>query len=153
MHHFNGVAFFNRVPIRQVIKLDACLEGLGAICQNQVYSIKIPPKFDNYSIVHLEMLNILVALRVWSHQWAASKILLKYDNQAVLSVLNSGRIQDSTFGAMARNISMLLAIHDIELQVIHILGSDNKVADLLSRWYITENQLTNYTNIYKILYG
>ena len=139
MHHFNGVAFFNRAPIRQVIKLDACLEGLCAICQNPVYSIKIPPKFDNYSIVHLEMLNILVALRVWSHQWAASKILLKCDNQAVVSVLNSGRIQDSTFGAMARNISMLLAIHDIELQVMHILGSDNKVADLLSRWYITEN--------------
>ena len=40
---------------------------------------------------------------------------------------------------MARNISMLLAINDIELQVIHILGSDNKVADLLSRWFITEN--------------
>ena len=34
---------------------------------------------------------------------------------------------------------MLLAIHDIELQVIHILGSDNKVADPLSRWFITEN--------------
>ena len=40
---------------------------------------------------------------------------------------------------MARNMSMLLANHDIELQVIHILGSDNKVADLLSRWFITEN--------------
>ena len=40
---------------------------------------------------------------------------------------------------MARNIAMILATHDIELQVIHILGSDNKIADLLSRWYITEN--------------
>ena len=40
---------------------------------------------------------------------------------------------------MARNINMLLAVEDIELQVIHILGSDNKVADLLSRWSITTN--------------
>ena len=42
--HFNVIAFFNHVPIRQVIELDACLEGLGAICQNQVYSIKISKK-------------------------------------------------------------------------------------------------------------
>ena len=137
--HFNGVAFFNHVPIKKVIELNACLQGLGAVYQNQVYSIQIPKNFENYTIVHLEMLNILVALRVWSHQWAASKILLKCDNQAVVSVLNLGRTQDLTLGAMARNISMLLAIHDIELQVIHILGSDNKIADLLSRWFITEN--------------
>ena len=34
---------------------------------------------------------------------------------------------------------MPLVIHDIDLQVMHILGSDNKVADLLSRWFITKN--------------
>ena len=133
---FFGTAFFNHTPMRKVIELDACLEGLGTIYQNQAYSIRIPKNFENYNIVHLEMLNILVA---WSHQWIATKILLKCDNQAVVSVLNSGKTQDLTLGAMARNISMLLAIHDIELQVIHILGSDNKVADLLSRWFITEN--------------
>ena len=85
------------------------------------------------------MLNILVALRVCAKQWANNKILLKCDNQAVVSVLNSGKTQDLTLAAMARNINMLLAVEDIELQVIHILGSDNKVADLLSRWSITSN--------------
>ena len=107
--HFNGVAFFNHVPIKKVIELDACLQGLGAVYQKQVYSIQIPKSFENYTIVHLEMLNILVALRAWSQQWAASKILLKCDNQAVVSVLNSGRTQDLTLGAMARNISMLFS--------------------------------------------
>ena len=28
--HFNGIAFFNHVPIRQIIVLDACLEGFIA---------------------------------------------------------------------------------------------------------------------------
>ena len=106
---------------------------------NQVYAIKIPKNYENYSIVHLEMLNILVALRVWAKQWANKKVLLKCDNQAVVSVLNSGKTQDLTLAAMARNINMLLAVEDIELQVIHILGSDNKIADLLSRWSITSN--------------
>ena len=102
------------------------------------WAIKIPKNYENYSIVHLEMLNILVALRVWAKQWSNKKILLKCDNQAVVSVLNSGKSQDMTLAAMARNINMLLAVEDIELQVIHILGSDNKIADL-SRWSITSN--------------
>ena len=41
------------------IELDACLIGLGAVCMNQVYAIKFPKNYENYSIVHLEMLNIL----------------------------------------------------------------------------------------------
>ena len=57
----------------------------------------------------------------------------------VVSVLNSGKTQDMTLAAMARNINMLLALEDIELHVIHILGSDNNIADLLSRWSITSN--------------
>ena len=61
------------------------------------------------------MLNILVALRVWAKQWASKKILLKCDNQAVVSVLNSGKTQDLTLAAMARNINMLLAVEEIEL--------------------------------------
>ena len=122
-----------------VIELHACLIGLGAVCMNQVYAIKIPKNYENYSIVHLEMLNILVALRVWTQQWATKKILLKCDNQAVVSVLNSGKTQDLALTSMARNISMMLAVNHIELQVVHILGSSNKIADLLSRWYITKN--------------
>ena len=136
---FNGTAFFNHTPVHMTIELDACLVGLGAICMNQVYAIEIPKNFENYSIVHLEMLNILVALRVWAKEWSNKKILLKCDNQAVVSVLNSGKTQDLTLAAMARNINMLLAVKDIELQIIHILGTDNKIADLLSRWNITNN--------------
>ena len=137
--HFNGVAFFNHLPFSMTIELDACLQGLGAICRNQVYAVKIPKNFENYSIVHLEMLNILVALRIWCQQWAAHRILLKCDNQAVVSVLNSGKTQDLTLGVMARNIAMILAINDIDLKVIHVLGADNKIADLLSRWHIIEH--------------
>ena len=121
------------------IELDACLVGLGPVCMSQVYTIKIPKNYKNYSIVQLEMLNILVVLRVWTKQWATKKMLLKCDNQVVVTLLNTGKSQDFTLAAMARNINMILAVEDIELQVIHILGSDNKIADLPSRWGITSN--------------
>ena len=40
-----------------------------------------------------------------------------------MSVLNSGKTQDLTLASMARKINMILALNDIELQVVHILGS------------------------------
>ena len=34
----------------------------------------IPKNLNSYSIVHLEMLNIVVALKVWASQWLGKKI-------------------------------------------------------------------------------
>ena len=85
------------------------------------------------------MLNILVTIRIRKKFFQIKRILIKCDNQSVVSVLNSGRTCDLTLSAIARNIMMETATHDIELQMVHILGADNKIADLLSRWYITKN--------------
>ena len=62
---FNDTAFFVHHPIHATIVLDACLQGLGAVYLNQVYAIPTPQYCQNFSIVHLEMLNILVTVRVW----------------------------------------------------------------------------------------
>ena len=87
------------------------------------------------------MLNILVAIRVWGNVWKHQCILIKCDNQVVVSVLNSGKTQDLTLAGIARNIMIEISEQDIDLQVIHILGVENKVADLLSRWFISKIQV------------
>ena len=112
---FNGKAFFVHRPVLATIELDACLKGLGAIYINKVYAIPIPQYCQNFSIVHLEMLNILVAVRVWKQNWKNQRVLIKCDNQAVVSVLNSGKTQDLTLAPIARNIMMDIAQYDIEL--------------------------------------
>ena len=65
---FNGVAFFSHDPVHCHIELDASLQGLAAVRDNEVYAVPIELDFRNYQIVHLEMLNILVALLVWGHK-------------------------------------------------------------------------------------
>ena len=69
---FNGKAFFVHRPVQATIELDACLQGLGAVYTNQVYAVPIPEYRFQFSIVHLEMLNILVTVRVWCQDWALS---------------------------------------------------------------------------------
>ena len=56
------------------------------------------------------------------------------DNKAVVYVLNTGRTRDLTLAAIARNIQFEAVRNNIDLQVNHIPGKQNVVADLLSRW-------------------
>ena len=88
----------------------------------------------NWSIVQLEMVNILLAVRLFQAQWAGRKILIKCDTEAVFSVLRSGRTKDLYLGACARNIWYVCAFANINVYYIHIRGLDNRVADLLSHW-------------------
>ena len=130
---FNGVAFFSHKPIHTHVELDASLQGLGAMCGRQIYAIALPKGYQNYNIVHLEMVNILVAVRTWAHQWQGRKVVIHCDNQAVVAVLGSGHTRDMTLAAIARNINMITAFRDIELITVHIEGKLNVVADTLSR--------------------
>ena len=136
---FNGKAFISHQPITEEIELDASLQGLGARWGNQVYSIPIPLGYENMSIVHLEMLNILVAIRVWGPHWNGKAIRISCDNQAVVMVLNSGKTRDLTLAAIARNIFMEVVHFDIFLKTVHIMGVHNEIADSLSRWTISEH--------------
>ena len=78
------------------------------------------------------MLNILVALRVYGQASHGKKLLIHCDNQAVAAILNSGATRDLTLAATARNVFMESARCDINLNIIHILGKNNPIGDLLS---------------------
>ena len=57
-------------------------------------------------IVHLEMINILVAIRTWATLWQGKNIRIHCDNPAVVSVLTTGKTRDVLLAAIARNILM-----------------------------------------------
>ena len=78
-----------------------------------------------------------MALRVWHQFWGNTKIAIACDNDAVVYVLNSGRTRDLTLAAIARNIQFEACRSNIELQIQHIAGKANVIADRLSRWTIT----------------
>ena len=85
------------------------------------------------------MLNVVVALKVWSQIWANKKVKMFCDNQAVVEVLNTGKTKDPFLVTCARNVWVITAIFDIEIIVIHVPGKNNHKAYLLSRWVIMVN--------------
>ena len=48
--------------------------GLGGHFGSMVYALSIPLGFMNYTIVHLEILNIVVAANIWATHWSNRKI-------------------------------------------------------------------------------
>ena len=66
----NGVTFFDYRPINAIIELDVSLQGLGARGGDQVYSPGIPLGYMNFHIAHIEMLNMLAAIKIWHNEWS-----------------------------------------------------------------------------------
>ena len=110
------------------------LTGFGGAFESMVYAFPIPEGYMNYNIAHLEILNIVVALRIWAKHWDNKRIKVHGDNMAAVEVLRSGRARDPNLSLLARNILLVFDIFNIHITVIHIPGKSNILADLLSRW-------------------
>ena len=82
-----------------------------------VYSLPLQRGFRDYSIVHLEILNIVVALEIWGPFWKDNTIAIKYDNMAVVEVLNTWRTRDAILATSVQNIWLLTSMFTIELVV------------------------------------
>ena len=60
----------------------------------QCYVLPLPKDFNNYTIVHLQMFNMVVALKIWAFQWTDSKVRIQCDNMEVIDVLASVKTRD-----------------------------------------------------------
>ena len=140
---YNGVSLYNNNLVDLTLELDVCLTGFGGRCGCYVYHMPIERGFRNWTIVHLEMVNILIAIRLFTSLWASKKILIRCDNEAVVTVHKSGKTRDLHLATCACNVWYASVMSDIEIPYAHIRGSEKGVADILSRWQGTPDQV-NY---------
>ena len=63
----NGKSIFVKNKIDYDIHLDACPKGIGAVFKNLVYEARFQLHMTKWDIAALEMVNILIALRLWKH--------------------------------------------------------------------------------------
>ena len=139
LQQYNGVTYFDHKKVDFEVHLDASLSGFGANFGPMVYALPLGEKFSHLHITQLEMLNIIVALKVWSNLWQNKMVEIKCDNLAVVEVLNSGKTRDPFLALCGRNVWLISAMFNIQLVFLHIPGKNNHIADLLSRWTITKN--------------
>ena len=110
-----GVSLYDHRPIDVTLELDTCLIGLGGRSGSFIYHLPIVKGYMNWTIVHLEMVNILLAVKLFKRQWTSKQVLIHCDNAAVMTVLRSGKTRDPYLGTCARNVWYVATTSDIDL--------------------------------------
>ena len=139
---YNGKSLLTHPPTPPDfhLELDACLTGCGGICEGYYYHCEFPNFIlqEVHHIAHLEMLNIVIAAKLFRRQWHGHTVQVICDNAAAVSVLESGRARDPYLLACARELWYICATCDIILQPRHAAGITLQTADSLSRFHLRE---------------
>ena len=85
------------------------------------------------SIAVMEFLPIIMAAVVWGEYWKGLTIQCNCDNQSVVCVINSGSSKDPVLMQLLRCLFFVEAKFDCQVVARHTPGSENGLADALSR--------------------
>ena len=78
---YSGINYYDHRNIDQVI---AYLTGLGGCVRRFVYHLPLARGYKQCNMVSMEMVNILLAMRLFCRLWHRKKILVKCDNHSVV---------------------------------------------------------------------
>lgn len=141
---------------------DACIAGYGlwtgmdwqAGCFNSTFDPAIDsldPTHSHWVNIHVDdsassnNINVLELIPVWlclircAHQWRDLHVVCHTDNSSVMAMINKGFSSNNLCMAILRDIFWRCAVYNIHITARHIPGSDNIVADLLSRIYLLKD--------------
>ena len=132
---FNGsVHIHNDCDPTKIIFVDASSGAMGVKLGNKVYSLPIPSSLKQIcTIMHLEAVNIVVALHTWSTILYNNKCTAYCDSMAVVECFTSHKICDPFLMAYVGTAWLICAKNNIKLLVKLIPGHKNKYADISSR--------------------
>ena len=80
----NGVIRFYKDQVAYIVHVDATLSQIGRTWGSRVYAADIP--FENLPITQCEMYNIVVAVKLWGHEWENKVVNIKCDNESAVVV-------------------------------------------------------------------
>lgn len=121
----------------EIFSSDSCLSGCGGFWKGAYFHSVFPEEImqNNWHISALEMLSIIVCLRLWGSYFKGLKIIVFCDNEAVCTVINTGKTKCEILQEFLREICFLAAVYEFELRTVHLTSSENRICDHLSRWH------------------
>ena len=110
--------------------------GGGATCLDKciTFAFRDPVISVATHISALELFTIVVAVKFWAPVLQHQRFIISCDNEAAVTVINSGSTRDPFMQRCLRELWFLSALHDFDIRARHIPGEHNSLADALSRW-------------------
>ena len=106
---------------------DACLSGCGGLSSTEYFHSVFPRNILTIctTIHHLELLTMSVNVCSWGRLWQGHRMQLLCNNEAVVSVINTGRTRDMVLATCLQEIWLRSAQGKLELCAIHLSSYAN----------------------------
>ena len=88
---------------------------------------------EGNGISWMELLPIVLASAVWGPEWRGQRIMVHCDNTGAETVANSGYSRAPQIMHLLWCLFFIRARFEFSLQAVHIEGTDNTLADAISR--------------------
>ena len=108
--------------------------GFGIYFQGRWLNGSWPSDLSDRSIQWKELYPIALSCLLWGPLWKGKKLLFHCDNQSVVDIWAKGSSRDPLLMHLVRSIFFCAASHQFSVLVSHIRGTDNSIADALSRF-------------------
>ena len=134
---WNGKGFFlehgwTPSPAFQLFT-DASDHGYGAYWRGHWLSGTWSRCQRRNSIQWKELFAVLIAAATWGARWSQKRLLVHCDNHAVVQIWRSGTSAHKLLMQLVRTLFFTAATHNFTVMLQHIAGTNNGIADSLSR--------------------
>ena len=109
---------------------------LGAYWSGRWLQAHWSPDQIGRDIAWKELFAIASAVNTWGHHWPQKKVLVHCDNHAIVDMWKKGSTDCSQVMALVRMLYFCATQHNIPIIVTHIDGTNNCIADALSRFQV-----------------
>ena len=142
--NWNGRSFFLESSPTPTADLELYTDsagsiGFGGYLQGKWFQGHWPPQMrlnreQGISIECQELFPIVVACSIWHPFLAGKRLQFWYDNQSVVSIINSGHSKVPRIMELVRKLVLLSMQHNFLVRARHVSGVSNEVADALCRF-------------------
>ncbi|HEY9760293.1 MAG TPA: reverse transcriptase domain-containing protein [Oculatellaceae cyanobacterium] len=142
---WNGVSVlleeeWARGPDMQLYTDASALHGYGAYYCGHWFSMRwseeeksTAARVRSLSMPWCELYAVVRAAATWGDKWSGKRILFHCDNETVVQSVAAGWCRDAPMMHLIRTMHFIAAEHGFMFRIVHVAGTDNCVADALSR--------------------
>ena len=107
--------------------------GYGAVYNTECFFGAWPKSWLKYNILVLELYPIVAAVAVWGSKWKNKKICFFTDNEALVAIINKQSSRERQAMTLLRKLVLYCLKSNIYFIAKHVPGSNNVLANKLSR--------------------
>ena len=134
---WNGVSLVwatnSQAPDVQVTSDASGHWGCGAYWLPHWLYMAWTPRLQHKSIQVKELFPVVAAAGIFGKQWVGKIVQFRVDNEAVVEIIKEGYSRDPHLMHMVRMLVFLACYFQFWFTAVHIAGSDNTLADAISR--------------------